>query len=485
MVDWSLIYVPILLMFFHSIVLKVKGSPKFETIKFSVWVWGIVLLLYLLCLIYNVSDLDVAISISILAVFPSLIVFGSYLRELIRRFSWRRKYVPYKFGDDFIFKFKTVSITILIVLLVFSSSGLYMNVLAEKDKKLQERETLAYILLDGLDRIQERLSYSDIKYVNDLWKDYLIKNFEEELSDTICDPKELEFARCLYNLHEPVEALKYLYPDENWHHHFLWILCQAKAGKWEDAAHALALYVDGNRYDELGPYSTTNLIWLAEKTGRFDLAEKLVEIVKDTVPNNLEQYAMKINRGHIYLYRNDYKRAEELYQSAISDWVNSGNLPMGLNIYIERDFHTFSRFGVMDDAKLERMSHLLNLDFTPAFITDVDSVTHVNTLQKLNGSWVCRLEQGQIVLHIDAGNNLFTYEFYDANNNLVNKLLVESRISSKEGALLWDEYNLITDENALGRFVELSKDSFVVEIIETGNPEDTGKHREYIRIKET
>lgn len=480
-VDWSLIYIPILLMFLHAIVLKVKGLLRFETIKFSVLVWGIILLLYLFCLIYNASDLDVVMSISILAVFPSLIVFGSYLKELKRRISWRRKYVPYRFGDDFIFKFKTVSITGLIVVLVFSSSVLYIDVLSTKNEKLQERDKLAYILLDGLDRIQERLSYSDIKYVNDLWKDYLIENFKEELSDTICDPKELELARCLYNLHEPVEALTYLYPDENWHHHFLWILCQARAGKWDDAAHALELYVDGNRYDELGPHSTTDFIWLAEKMGRFDLAEKLVEIVKDTVPNNLEQYAMKINRGHIYLYRNDYKRAEELYQSAISDWVNSGNPPMGLNIYIERDFHTFSRFGAMDDTKLERMSHLLNLDFTPAFITDVDSVTHVNTLQKLNGSWVCQLEQGQIILHIDAENNLFTYELYDINDNLINRFLAESRISYRDGALLWDEYNLITDENTLGRFVEISKDSFVVEVIENGNPEDKGIRNKYVR----
>ena len=98
------------------------------------------------------------------------------------------------------------------------------------------------VLFDGIDNMSADLSYSDCKTVNEMRREYLQNFFSDNLKDTICDNRELQYARVLYNLQEPDSSIMFLYPNRVWTDHLFWILSTEACGMYDEANRALQLF---------------------------------------------------------------------------------------------------------------------------------------------------------------------------------------------------------------------------------------------------
>ena len=476
--DAFLLFGGILSMLGHGIVQKIRGVPEYRTVKSSTIVWSVIAAIFI--------AFDLSVTGFLFYTVPVLIVAASYAWEWRRRKRWNRKFVPYLLSDDGMHRLKTVSVSALAIFIVLCTSVLYMGAMSDKEERLSRRAEVTDKLFYGLDQIKDRLGSGDVLYINGLWKDYLEENFAEELQDTICDQRELEYARCLYNLQQPVKAMIYLYPNHQWDHHLFYAMCLARAGRYDGHLdEVLESYVEGDRYDEVGSHSSADLIWIAEKAGRFDLAERMYGILADTLPQMLEIPALRINRGHIDLHEGRLDEAARRYRQALSE-AERYNFTNGMIAFeLRRDFHTLSRFRAVDDDRLEEMSELIGVEFVPAYLPEVDSVVLADTYARLAGDWRWDAGEGIIVrMHVDPDNRLLTSDVYDRDGDLASRTLSECRFAWVGEELYWDEFDLSTDDNSLGRIVELTDDRLVLEVIENGDPQQKGQRREYVRDPE-
>jgi tetratricopeptide (TPR) repeat protein len=334
------------------------------------------------------------------------------------------------------------------------------------------------------------MSYSDKKLLNQMWEEYLQMYFYDELYDTTCDIKELQYAQALYNLHNPRRALRYLYPEENEYHLLYSIICKYACGDYAGTINDLEEYVKHNNYHAINlNISTMNLIWCAEVVGRFDIATRLDKIISDTKSDYNTNPAYLLNLAHISLYDNELSEAQNLYVSALNSAESLGYKDTtGYNQlydYLKSDLHVFSRFCVIPDSTLQRLADMMGIDFTPAFvpISCVDSTESARLYEQLEGNWICQDGDVRIELHVDAKYHLFTYTAFDAKGNECNKSLAEVRIGRINNELYWDEFGTTTNSNSLGKIICIDDNCFVLEIIENGNPSDKGKLRKYERVE--
>lgn len=480
---------PIFIVFLYSIIIRIKALPEYKTIKSSVAVWTIATVVVAIYCIVGSSLSDAMLYMG-LFVTPFLIYLALEIWELVRRNKWQKRYVPYNLNDDTVNTLQTMSWCGVIILLILSISMAYAIDIGEKQESMNRRAEVADTLFEGLDNIRTRLSYGDNKYINSLRKKYLEENFLEDLADDIPDNRELEYARCLYNLGDAKRALIYLYPhDDLWNHRLHEIFCKYQIGDYEGTEEALVPFADANKYLQVGQKSTSNLIWIAEKLGRFDCAEKLDLFIQDTLPEYKTDPSAVINRGHISLYKGDMDSAMELYRRAISTAKEYGYENL-VSQSLNQDLHTFSRFNVFPDTLLVRVGDMAKVGFVPAYVplSAVDTQASKEVYKSLMGNWVCDVEYdgGNYILGLNVTDdfNYFTYTAYDAEGNDYNKYNAEVRIANINGEWLWDEFHLSDDNNSFGKILEITEDYFILEIIENGNPDDKGKQRRYERVKE-
>ena len=409
--------------------------------------------------------------------------------ENIRRKKWKNKFIPYRISDEFVSQSTYVLVAIVILLPV---ACVYAYSLEEsKEAHVQYTD----VLFDGIDNMSADLSYSDCKTVNEMRREYLQNFFSDNLKDTICDNRELQYARVLYNLQEPDSSIMFLYPNRMWTDHLFWILSTEACGMYDEANRALQLYVEGSRFDAINNNITAlDLIWIAEKYGDFESAKTLYEYVeenKDSLNCITSDVAPSyyLNYGHIYLYNGDFKKAQELYKDALElsreiNYVDTSGYNLLLNHLIS-DLHIFSRFNAIPDSTLQMAANIMDVEFKPAFvpISCVDSTESAEIYKYLEGNWVCQDGDSRIELHMDENYHLFTYTWFNEKGEEFYKTLAELRIGRMNNELYWDEFGTTTDSNSFSKIISLDDDCFVLEIIENGNPSDKGKLRKYERVE--
>lgn len=484
-----LFYIGIILIAIHSIILRFKGLPEYKTIKTTVFVWSVSVILLLYSCI-NQPNFELIIFASLFS-FLLICVYLIKIGEFIRRKRWKNRFIPYKISDEFWVQSKSIAYALVAIVLSLSVGLVYSSSLEEsKEAHVQYTD----VLFDGIENMSNNLSYSDFKTLNTLRREYLHKFFNDDLQDTICDNRELQYARVLYNLQEPDSALIYLYPDDNWHHYLVWVLCKEACGSYEAANIALQFYVDRNKFHKINNnISTYDLIWIAERHGDFESARRLYEIVeqKDSL-NNLGPNAYPayyLNNGHLSLYAGDLNSAKKKYEEAFGFLEGIGYVDAsGYNLlknHLISDFHIFSRFNVIPDALLQKAADMMDIEFKPAYvpISCVDSIESAELYEQLEGNWFCLEEDVKIELHVDERYHLFTYTVFNAKGEERDKWLSEVRIGKVNNELYWDEFGPMTDNNSFGKLLEIQNDYFRLEIIENGNKNDIGRIRKYERIK--
>lgn len=485
-----LVQISYLILLLNSIILRVKGLPEYCTNKLTVFTWGAATILLAVSSVIDSEDVWTSVFCLIIYALPVGVYCLIELKELIRRNKWKKQYVPYKLTDEFVSQSKKIIITIIVVFFVIIIIGSYMVELIDKQEEMEERARYTDTLFDGLEtswiKGGNQFTYDDYNTVFNMRKDYLESYFKNELLDTLPDIRESEYARTLFNLGQCNDATAYLYPEYYWADLLFYIHCKYTSGRYDEARFALELYMTEERkelrYDEFGAYTTEDLVWIAEKLGRFDYAEQIDKILLDTIFDEMgNNPTYFINRAHIYMYKDDIDRAVNTYKEGIGLW--GPDYREDIKHSIETDFHTMSRFGVMPDQKMQDMSIKLGIDFTPAYISEIDTILNSKMYEYLHGNWFCT-DQYCIILNVDE-RGLFTYEVYmdSTISTLMNRTLSEVRMCEGVGEIYWDEFYLNTDQNSYGKIIDISADYFDLEIIENGNPEDEGKIRRYERIK--
>lgn len=485
--DLILGYTAIILIAVHSIILRFKGLPEYQTIKTTILIWSISTILLLLFSSINQPDFESIVYASLFPLLPVFLYLIKEIREYIRRKRWNNQFTPYRVSDEFWNQSKTIAYAIVAIILLLSVGLMYSSSLEEsKEAHVQYTD----VLFDGLDNMSADLSYSDCKTVNEMRYDYLHDFFKDDLQDSTNSERNIQCARVLYNLKEPDSALTYLYPDKWWNHRFFWIICNNACGSYENANQYLHLYVNedrtGNRFDAINnDKNTYDLIWIAEKLGDFESAKRLYDILEqqDSLKHLStigEKLSFDLNKGHLSLHDGNLNTAKQIYEQLIEE-----NPYYEIEKYLIADLHTFSRFNVIPDSILQRLADMMEIEFTPAFvpISYIDATESAKLYEQLEGNWICQDGDVRIELHVDEKYHLFTYTAFDAKGQEINKSLAEVRIGRMNNELYWDEFGTTTDSNSFGKIISLDDDCFVLEIIENGNPSDKGKLRKYERVE--
>ena len=468
----------------YSIVNRLGGKPIYQTINTTFMIWSV------LALVLVITD-GVDASYGWLMDLPIFCYWGDKLYAWLQRRQWKKRFTPRRYSDLFWFKVKSVILSVGVIGLVFSISMFYMGALMEKNEIMEKRAETADILFRGFDNLKEQLTVSDQYYIDTLWSSYLRSNFKEELKDSTCDDHEKDYARCMINLKNPNTALKFLYPNDNWHHHLLYVKALTGLGRFTFAAEVIELYLkqckDAKRfpYDEIGPnnYNTTYFIWTAEKAGRFDLAEQIYEQLADSIQSLVNHPANVLNRGHICLSKGNFTDAYRYYDESIRLGEELYNSDLRINL--RQDMHTLSRFGVIPDGWLQQVCTHYQLDFVPAYTShNADSLLNANCYQQLNGTWRYEDDQTIVMLWVEADDQLLTYQIYRSNDNdIVFRSNAHVRFEKKDDIIYWDEFCTDTDNNSLGMIIRMDDDTFELEVVENGNPDAKGERRIYRKVE--
>lgn len=476
-------FVPLVCVMAHSLFLRYAAKPIFKTIKYSLYFW---ILLFAYCLIDDLTNENISEAIGFVLLIDGgvLIVLISTWLDFRRRKLWKnKKLVDYRISEKWAERLK-IGFTVLFISFSFLYLGLILveaNDTIDKNEKLLIANSETFDLFFSVTNAS--LSVADNLSVNNILLERLSANYEEELSDTIYDAMEIQYATCLYNLKYPEEAIKYLYWQYD-HEYLFGILCLMQSGYYNVAEQFIEDFVGAEVYVSHYWYGTENLIWIAEKLGRFDLAEQLYEIIKENEAD-MSDLSFLVNRAHIHLAKGELEYAENLYRSGLNNDIYSEIIRNS----IEKDFHIFSYFSSMDDDRLRQMAEVLDISFKPSF-TIPDSALTAQLYEDLHGNWKYQDEKDTTLimsLTIDKEVPLARYSCYTFIDSLYteqNRFVSLLRFEERGDEILWDEYCPENDDNSYGRICERTDDYFVLEIMESGNPEERGTKRKFVRIEE-
>lgn len=471
----------------HSLYLRVAGHYKYKTIRSTTLFWSIILLAIVALTLYEYFSGRTEGVHGLLWVIPFALCGTSVFLEFQRRTLWKKKiYKPYLLAD----KFETTKSIILWVFVGLFSLFLlilYTAVLFLKNEKYETTLNVADELFDGLNNISSQLSWTDNLYINEKRKSYLGERFSDKLLDTIPDERERQYATCLYNLYEPFEALKYLYPNNYWPDHCLYVLASARVGLDDLAEFALEKYVEGRRLNDLSWITPSHLVWTAEKLGRFDLADSLYSIMRECNIDWTTNTADIMNYGHIQLMNGKTSEAIRYYTMAYAVGV-SQNPQLKETLVrdqvkrsLTNDFSTMRWLGVGNRDYIYEATHKLGITIRPFYTSTADSSTTEMIHQKLIGTWA--LSDSSIVISIHPKIPICQYRQFEKGVEL-NRALTNCRFSITDKHTFWEELDQKNEYISSCEITSLSETEFTVKILDNGIDADKGRVRTYYRVKE-
>lgn len=380
-----------------------------------------------------------------------------------------------------------IVMTSLVLVLLVGAMAVYMEALQEKEKTMEERAKYVSQAFRYYDKMRDSDPIVQKYAMDQMWKDFLEASYEDEFQDSAYNTAQLDMAISLFNNNCPQEARGHLFPDNDWQHHMFTAITLALCGREKEAAQYAESYLNDCKeqgrypYDEVGNFSSYNLIWLAEKAGRFDLAQRMYEEMADTMQNMADNPALLLNHGHVPLSEGRLEEAYTYYNRAIEKAEKIG---VDILVNLRQDMHAFSHFGVIPDHLLRQACEHYSVPFEPAFTSSKeDAKLNRQTYEKLAGDWLWQIDEQTVCsLHVDKEDQLMRYQMY-SNGYLVFSTIAHTRFEKRNGEWLWDEFHMDDDSNSLGKLISIKDDEFVIEIIENGAPNDKGQRRVYRRNK--
>lgn len=481
------ISIPILLVSAHSVFLRIAGRYKYKTILSSAMFWAFIIAIVLLFSFYEYLSDRIEGWYGLLWGIPFILCGVSVFLEYQRRRLWKKNiYKPYLIADRFETT-KSIVLWSFVGLFGLFMLVLYGVVLNEKNERYEKTLKITDELFDGLNNINNQLSWTDNLYINEKRRSYLEERFPEELKDTTPDNREGQYATCLYNLFEPFESIKYLYPDHYWNDHCLFILASSRAGRTSLSEFALEKYVESRRLNDVSWITPTHLVWTAEKLGRFDLADSLYSIMKEHNIVWTSNTADIVNYGHILLMNGDVSGAINYYQMAESTGISQSPQMKDVEVknQIRRslinDFSAFRWLNVGNQNHIDDAANKLGIKIRAFYTTVVDSSFTEKIHEKLIGTWA--LSDSSIVISIHPKIPICQYKIFKDGSEIY-RGLTNSRFSRINAHVFWEELDQNTETISTGEIVSLSESELSVKIIDNGNVQDKGSVRKYHRVTE-
>lgn len=440
---------------------------------------------------------------SLIIYVPFLLVGINVVIEYRRRNLWKKgvfktymladKY--YRIRDYVIWAF--VGITALFTLMIYVVDMIEKNeeldIVNEQNERILE---VADGLFMDIHNFKGHLPWNYSLYYNQKHLDYLIKNFADDIKDSIPDRRDGQVAVCLYNLYEPLEAIKYLYPENCRDHEILFVKSLMRAGAYEMAEKVLEHYIEeddteySRKYMNLSYASTHDLIWIAERLGRFDLAEELYELLdkyNEDISNNA---ALLMNYGHIQLMNGDLENAIRYYNYAQNVGVTSDWSRENVNVQhqyvkslIANDFSLFNWFDVGDKKMITRAADQLNINYKTSFYTTPsDSIFTEQMQSELVGTW--SLADSSVVLVFNDVMPTCLFKVFDHEKYEIARGLTNCRYSTHDGKIYIEELNQDDDHISSSEIMTINRSELSIRIIDNGNKDEKNMVRTYHRIPE-
>lgn len=494
---WDSMLFMIMLFFIslYAVLLRIIKKPKYKTIGFT----------FLFCLICTViCVIPVSVDIyhfitkpeeytwyGLLFYVPFMLAGINIIIEYRIRKLWKRGvFKTYSLGNqirDYVIWASLATVGVFALLL-------YVVALNDKNEKLDNVIEVADELFMDMHNFKGQLPWNYSLYYNQKHLKYLIDNFEDEIKDNNPDRREGQVALCFYNLYEPLEAIKYLYPDDYWDHEILFIKSLMRAGSYDIAEIVLEHYLEeedsqeSHKYWNLSYASTHDLIWIAEKLGRFDLAEELYVLLDKYNEDISNNSALLMNYGHIQLMNGNLENALKYYKYSqnvgiTSDWPreNVNSQHQYIKSLITNDFSLFNWFDVGDKEMIRKAANQLNISYKTSFYTTpADSVFTKQMQAKLVGAWA--LADSSIVLEFNDVMPICLYKVFDKGKNEIARGLTNCRYSTCDGKIYIEELNQDNDNISSGEITTLSGTELSIRIIENGNPKSKNTVRRYYKI---
>ena len=475
----------------QAVWLRISGKPNYKTINRTSLIWLlIVLYTFSEAVYYKLTNQETEYYIFFYPV--TLLVIGtSVWYEWYRRKLWHKsKFKGYLFSDRFNVV-KNIIVYSMCALFAIVILGLYVGTLDDKNERLKNTIKVADELFDGLNNISSQLSPKDKIYINKTRMEYIKERFSEELEDTIPDNREYEYALCLYNLHKPIASLSYLYEFTNSKNLFLYILNYAKIGEFELAARDIEIYVEAECFNEETWANTGNLIWVAERAGRFDLAERLYEVIeKNGIEWQKAGSGYWVNYGHIHLMNGNIQQAYDYYDYAtiLEQRNNPITQPDAVRNFVEDNIRNDIQLFDWLDIGEEYLDKVIeDRKYTKReFYTDKSDTLETQAyLDIVAGSWILEdstFEDHTIIITYNTVLPLCEYSYYDADKNMYNSGVTLYRSSIKDNCRYIEEYNEETGVISSVEVLYIDENTIELRIIENGYNADKGKVRKYRRL---
>ena len=488
--DVALLYIPILVALFHSVKLRRSPKYKYKTIAKTSKLWIGITGMLIVSFIIDCCMPDRSIWTSLVYLIPCLLIASSVWLEQWRRKQWRKnRFVPYLTTDKFD-KIKNIVIWVIVSVFVLFIILLYGFIISEKNEKLEKAAEVATVCFDGLNNIQGQLSWSDNKYINQQRMDFLETLYEDELSDTVPDEYEGKYALCLYNLFEPLRAIAYLYPDDYWDQRYLWIASCMRAGLYDYAEKYLELCAASGEYRDYNWISTANLIWDAEKVGRFDLAKEIKEIVDENNVPIQNEPSYLINSGHILLMEESTNEAFDSYDKAIQSYIDASTDTTAAKKFIignlNNDMETFRWLNVGNNTQIQKVYDKYALSKRVFLTSLADSTATSEFVTDVEGGWV--LADTSIIIYYHSQSPLCKYRFMskdgDGNFEEIFRCMTNIRCTKQDGHFYIEEFypEAPIDAISLEEIIKHDEETLSIKIIDNGNASDKGTVRTYHRI---
>jgi len=470
--------------------LRITGIPDYKTIGATMAMWWVfTALLFAEALFEMFKGVSDWYALLIPLIF--FLVSISMSIEYYRRLFWKKSiFKPYLISDKFAI-LKNIVIYSLSIIFLLGLLFLYVNVLTTKNESLESTIAVADDLFYGLNNISHQLSPADNIYVNEKRLNYLYVGFNEQLTDDIPDDRDFEYATCLYNLSMPLESMKNLYPDKGYSEDILlYILNCAKIGDMHSADYYLEKYIEAEFYDNLNWASPVNLSWIAEKCGRFDLAEILYgRIESNGIDWRTADESFLVNYGHICLSKGEFQQAYIYYDSALelhkakNPYIKTDIIKSNIENSILQDLNYFAWAevlapSILDKVFADRKYKKMNFYTSSSDVSETEKYkSHVA------GQWL--LTDSTIIMTYSDNHPICQYKGLakDSQGNVVEtgRNLTYYRVSSKTGTTYIEEFCEQTGTISQGKVLLLTEDRLEIKIIENGIPEDKEKIRVYTK----
>lgn len=288
-----------------------------------------------------------------------------------------------------------------------------------------------------------------------------------------------------------MRAILFLYPDYYRDQRYLYIAACMRAGFYSSAESYMELCAQSNEYLDYHWITTANLIWDAEKTGRFDLAEAFYEITKNNKEEQLQQPSIQINYGHILLMKGDYEGAWRSYEQAMKAFSNDyplweqNNARNAIVNEVKKDMDIFRWLEVGNEDAIRTVSSKYNFDERDFLTSVADSTITKELVSELEGGWV--LSDSTAVMYYYSASPLCQYMVFasdqDGNVEEVNRMMTNVRFTNTDGHIYIEEFNPEQGSISAGEILKHTEDELHIRIVENGYPDDKETVRIYTKIR--